>query len=357
MLLGPIGYTIRVSRFWNDRHRTGILHPWGDRGLNKAKSPPTRNSAAQLQRLARERADEQARRIPWQRLYDVRNQYIDQQEFYLWVRSIVEIEERIPDWLAPILDQRCPGFLAGEKEMSADAKVRPLALRLEDWIDEHIFGFAKNEGWLDAIAYYAIRDPRYQRAEVCWAECVEKWKRAKPIRYPSFEEWQAFAAGCDDTARLNGNEREARASSKLVDRDRLREAVARYIDWEAVAYWARPALEHCAHLPDEVASELHRRCPGFLEAGNKGPQPVREDVVQPWQRLTTWIADHFFADARAEGWFDAILVEVRNHPRAVRTMEYADHCDELWNSEMPVPYPSFEEWRRNADSYVDLRNN
>ena len=36
-----------------------------------------RNSAAQLQRLAQERADDQARRIPWQRLLEVRNQYID----------------------------------------------------------------------------------------------------------------------------------------------------------------------------------------------------------------------------------------------------------------------------------------
>ena len=45
---------------------------------------------AQLERLARERADEQARRIPWQRLLDTRNEYIGWQEFYLWVRSILE---------------------------------------------------------------------------------------------------------------------------------------------------------------------------------------------------------------------------------------------------------------------------
>ena len=70
-----------------------------------------RNSAAQLQRAARERADDQARRIPWQRLYDARNQYIDWQEFNLWARSILEVEGRIPDWLAEILNDRCPGFL------------------------------------------------------------------------------------------------------------------------------------------------------------------------------------------------------------------------------------------------------
>ena len=171
-----------------------------------------RDSAARLQRLARERADEQARRVPWQRLYEVRNQYIDWQEFYLWARSIFEIEKGIPDWLADILKERCPGFLGAEKALSPKAlKARPLALRLEDWIDDHVFGFAKQEGWFSAITYYAIREPRYQRAEVCWSECVEKWKKAKPIQYPSFEEWKAMAAQCDETARLTARERKAMA--------------------------------------------------------------------------------------------------------------------------------------------------
>jgi hypothetical protein len=67
-----------------------------------------------------------------------------------------------------------------------------------------------------------------------------------------------------------------------------------------------------------------------------------------------WIGDHYFQDAKTEGWFDAILVQVRSHPRAIRTMEYADHCDEVWSSEMPSPYPAFEDWRREADSYVDV---
>ena len=40
--------------------------------------------------------------------------------------------------------------------------------------------------------------------------------------------------------------------------------------------------------------------------------------------------------------------------RAIRTMEYADHCDEVWSSEMPSPYPAFEGWRKEADSYVDV---
>ena len=164
-------------------------------GLQKTKSYPKRNSATQLQRAARERADDQARRIPWQRLYDARNQYVDWQEFYLWVRSILEVEESDSGLAGHDSQRACPWISRKRKELTPKAaKIRPLPLRLEDWIDDHIFAFAKQEGWFNAITYYAIRDPRYQRSEVCWSECVEKWKKTRPLRYPSFEEWKCMAA-------------------------------------------------------------------------------------------------------------------------------------------------------------------
>src|SRR5215468_1775528 len=59
------------------------------------------------------------------------------------------------------------------------------------------------------------------------------------------------------------------------------------------------------------------------------------------------------AEAKREGWFEAILLFARRHPRAIRTMEYADHWDEVWGSQLPDPYPSFDEWRSNADSYIE----
>jgi len=313
--------------------------------LNTADRVPRWNGVARVQRLARERADAQARRVPWQRLLHTRNEFIDWQEFYLWVRSILEVENRIPEWLVEILDTRCPGFLENEKRLTPKAaKNRPLPLRLEDWIDDHIFGFAKQEGWFSAITFYAIREPRYQRAEVCWSECVERWKKAKPLQYPSFEEWKVTAAQCDDAARLVPDLQKVSASVKLVAPERLAESVSRYIEWEAFAYWVRPGLEVGSPLPREVAGELRRRCPGFLEI-----QPDARD----WQGLISWIADQNFNDAKSEGWFDAILLVAHGHPRSIRTMEYADHCEEAWGSRLPDPYPSFKEWRGSADSYVE----
>jgi len=126
--------------------------------------------------------------------------------------------------------------------MSGSRK-RLLHLCLEDWIEDEIFGPIKKEGWFNAVAYYAIRDLRYQKAEGCWSECVKKWKRVKPICYPSFDEWRSIAAKCDGTVHLSAGARKSRASSPRVDHDRLADAVSRFIDWEAFAYWARAAME------------------------------------------------------------------------------------------------------------------
>jgi hypothetical protein len=311
--------------------------------------------ASRLQRHANEKAAAKARHVPWRLLLEGRNQYLDWQEFYHWVRSIIDVEHAIPDWLTRRLDEACPGFLAAEKRYllrhSKEAALAPV--RLGQWIDEQVFRFAKQGGWLVAITFYAVRETRYQKASACWSESVQKWQKARPIQYPSFEEWRREAARCDETARLVPAMRKQRECFKLVSAERLAQAVSSFIDWEAVAYWARPALDASSSLPSEVTRELVSRCPGFLDPNTKQRQAKGRSADQ-WQRLMLWISDHFFQDAKSEGWYDAILISARSHPRAIRAMEYSDHCDEIWNSDPPTPYPSFEDWRRDADRYVDL---
>ncbi|HWR16854.1 MAG TPA: hypothetical protein VN577_18650 [Terriglobales bacterium] len=315
----------------------------------KAKRPLAHSTAAPLQRLAQARADDEARTIPWQRLAATRTHYIEWLEFCLWVRSITEAERGMPEWLSTIVNERCPGFVPGEK---GGASIPLLGPRLEDWMNEHIFGFARREGWFNAIEFYAVRDSRYQRAEVCWSECVTRWTHARPIRYPSFEEWQAMAAACNEASHLVPEQRKAQASARLVGPERLQEAITRYLDWEAFAYWARPALEHGLPLPAEVKAELERRCPSFL-ARSVDTEKIPGDRIM--EDLMAWIAERFFTDAQAEGWFDVLLIGVRRHPRAIRTMEYADHCDEIRGLTLPVPYPSFDDWRSHADAYVEVK--
>ena len=308
---------------------------------------------SRVQRQAQERAAKLARRIPWQVLLEARNQYLEWQEFYYWARSILESEGAVPEWLAGKLNEMCPGFLASEKgNAAAEAKeAESTAIRLGEWIEDQIFAFAETGGWLPAVIFYAVREPRYQRAATCWSESVKTWQTTKPPRYPSLDEWRLNAATCDESAHLLPEIRKQRECFKLVDPARLKDAVSRYIDWEAFAYWARPALEG-EFVVDEVADELTARCPGFLEL-NARERTRDGELPKDWQRLMFWIRDHFFQEAKTEGWYDAIVISASIHPRAIRTMEYADYCDGLWNGNLPIPYPPFEVWRGDADRYVD----
>jgi len=308
---------------------------------------------SRVQRQAQERAAELARRVPWQVLLETRNQYLAWQEFYFWARSIIESEGAIPLWLAGKLKEMCPGFLDAE-ERKAGTETKPAelaAIRLGEWIDGQLFAFAEKGGWLSAVTFYAVREPRYQRAATCWSESVKTWRTTKPARYPSLDEWRLNAATCDESAHLLPEIRTQRECFKLVDSARLTDAVSRYIDWEAFAYWARPAVEG-EFVADEVAGELNARCPGFLEL-NARERTRDGELPEDWQRLMFWIRDHFFQEAKTEGWYDAIVISASIHPRAIRTMEYADHCDGLWNGNLPIPYPPFEVWRGDADRYVD----
>jgi hypothetical protein len=282
-------------------------------------------------------------------LLETRNQYLEWQEFYYWARSIIESEGAIPEWLAGKLNEMCPGFLACEKGKAArDAKAAELAaVRLGEWIDGQIFAFAEKGGWLPAVTFYAVREPRYQRASTCWSESVKKWRTTKPRQYPSLDEWRLDAAACDESAHLLPEIRKQRKCFKLVDSARLTDAVSRYIDWEAFAYWARAALDNDPPLPDKVKDELDARCAGF-----SCWRAVSAERFDAWNQFVAWIGDQFFQDAKTEGWYEAIVLSARMHPRAIRTMEYADHCDECWKGNVPVPYPSFKTWRKDADLYV-----
>jgi len=95
------------------------------------------------------------------RLLDTCNEYIDWQEFYLWVRSVLEVENHVPDRLVEILNERCPGFVENQKRVGPKAaKCRPVALGLEDWIDDQIFGLRSGKTGR-AITFHATHNIYY----------------------------------------------------------------------------------------------------------------------------------------------------------------------------------------------------
>lgn len=143
------------------------------------------------QERARRRAKRQLLRVNSTRFAKARQEYLEWESFSLWVRAIVDVEGILPAQTLETLQKRCPGFLQSERQ-SQRARTRQdnlLPLRLLGWIHNHIFSDAKREGWLDALVFYAVRDPRSQLAWAYWEQCEGEWKRKRPRCYPSFEEW------------------------------------------------------------------------------------------------------------------------------------------------------------------------
>jgi hypothetical protein len=99
----------------------------------------------------------------------------------------MESEGSVTSWLTAEIEDRCPGFLEHESRYSVEHPgegfLTPLTLGA--WIDDHVFEFAKKGGWFNAIAYYAVREPRHQRSNVCWSQSLGRWAKARPIRYTS----------------------------------------------------------------------------------------------------------------------------------------------------------------------------
>ena len=62
-----------------------------------------------------------------------------------------------------MLDRRCAGFIEDQqrmRELSFKNLSCQVLVRLLFWSQEHMFVRAKNEGWFDAVQFYAICDPR-----------------------------------------------------------------------------------------------------------------------------------------------------------------------------------------------------
>jgi hypothetical protein len=202
------------------------------------------------QEVARREAAQQARRIPWQRLLEAKTAFVELEVFSFWVRSIIESEGATPRWLAKTIEQRCPGFLTCKKphRKKHSEKGLPLDLRLSQWIRENVFADARREGWFEAVTFYALREPRFNRAWTYWEQCKKEWKRNRPKRYPSFEEWARAAGDCEDRSRTGREIQHTTEAARRVGADLVANTVSRFMDWEAFTHWVRSPIEADVNL-------------------------------------------------------------------------------------------------------------
>src|SRR5438876_3579297 len=310
-------------------------------------------------RAARLTAEREAARIPWPQLQEAREKYVWWEAFVLWVRAVEGVEERFPEWLAKVVDKRCRGFLKFLEDHKRDHSDGPSLLwrHLECWVNERIFGKAWREGWMSAVGYYAARDLTSLRNDAYWEYCEREWKRSKSAAYPSFHEWLKASEHCPDGAldacEMGEEKRRLIKLSRLVRPRTLREAVDRYLEWEAFGYWARTALESRCPLPAGVEGAVRRRCPGFLQADAavRAANPKEEPHFR-FNRMVKRIEDHEFTNAKRRGWFDVLLYQARLHPCHARVIDYWHDWEAEWEKHPSPKYPSFAQWKKAADSYT-----
>lgn len=286
--------------------------------------------------IVSQRASRQLMQVPWDRFHKAYEEYIRWQAFALWARAVVELEGRVPSWLEAILRKRCPGFA---QEMDRSKKTELLGLHLLPWVHNQAFGYAKREGWLDALVFYGFRDARSQGYWEYWEHCETEWRKRQPASCPTFVEWKRSALNW----KLHGD-----VSCAVVAK-----AVEKSIDFEALVYWLRPLFQApTIQLPAHVTLQLSQESPGLLEFVSREISAACENRSRSWQRLFNWSKGHVLSQAKKEGWIDCVLRRVRIHPAHVRMVDYA----RLWcrsRAENPAsPHPSFGEWQRDAESYT-----
>src|SRR4029077_4654188 len=285
--------------------------------------------------IASRRANEQLLLVQWRRFRRAYEEYPRWQAVALWGRAVIATEGHAPSWVLATLRKRCPRFI-GDAASSQQPEL--LAFHLLDWVHNQRFGYAKRQGWLDALTFYGVRHPRSRGAWAYWEQCENEWSTKRPTSLPTFDKWWRTALRwelCD------------RVTSLAVNR-----AVEKYIDWETLVLWLRPLFNSRLKLPPDVISELEGKCPGIFKLDGSGTFEKLQARSKIWHRVMQWGKDHCLSQARKEGWLDSLLEQVRSHPWHVRMQAYATHWTEEWSRSHMLSYPSRYQWEQAAETYV-----
>ena len=129
----------------------------------------------------------------------------------------------------------------------------------------------------------------------------------------------------------------------LVPWRRLQERASDYADWHIFLLWVRAIAEFEEQLPEIVRIAVSLRCPGFLDDERQRQQRASERTAL-WHFLEAWIATHRFADAKAEGWFDALMYYAYKDIRTEQAWSLWKRTKDDWSCSRPQRWPTLEEW-------------
>ena len=135
-----------------------------------------------------------ADRVAPARLKEAISHYEYCESFAYWARSLLTAHRGMPEIVARRLVERCPGFIETAERERIHNDSSAVWRRLLDWIDDHDFASAKDEGWFDAITSFARSGLTGERTVAYWAACDLAWSRRRPADYTDFEDWRRAAA-------------------------------------------------------------------------------------------------------------------------------------------------------------------
>ena len=289
-----------------------------------------------LRHIASRRAHRQLMQVPWDRFHAAYEEYIEWQGFALWVRANVEAEGYFSARLEALLRKRCPSFV---EEMDRSSRPDLTGLHLLSWVHNNVFHAARREGWLEALMFYGFRDIRSQGYWSYWEDCEKEWNRRQPKPFPTFRQWRRAAL----RRKLHDD-----LSCALVTK-----AADEYVEFETMLYWLRPLLEDpTRNLPVHVARELKKECPALLQLVSTYISSAYQRKLKNRQHLFNYAKKRLLAELGKERWPEIVLRQAHSHPRHLRFVDYAAVWMKSCRRHAAVRYPSFREWRQDAESYV-----
>ncbi len=332
------------------------LEKYALKSANQSRAWQPSKLQRRVDEAAKQMADREAARIPWPQLLKARESYVKWQAFVYWVRVIEEAEGNSPQWLLQIVNKRCPGLERFEEQRRGNdpRSSSQRWCRLEQWVNDRIFAKPRQEGWMDAVGYYAVRELAALRVEAYWYYCERHWMQRKPASYPSFLEWcKASERAADEVFDTFETTDELRGLIKLnrrVSAPTLSRTVDQYVEWQVFAHWVRIVFDRENHLPNTVRRELRQRCPGFLETVASSSSGEGKGPEELFDLLLCWVEEHEFARPRAEGWLPVLFYQARLYPRYQRAVDYWRH-NAFRPNQQRISDSSFERWKVALDSY------
>lgn len=128
-----------------------------------------------------------------------------------------------------------------------------------------------------------------------------------------------------------------------VPHDDFARAMRQYVWWEAFGLWIRTVARFEREIPSVAHEVLRKYCASFLRHSDFAGDPSLLS-----RRLDEWIRGRFFAKARREGWFEAVVFYSARDPKLKYAYAYWEQCEREYAAKPPHPYPEFDAWFKSA---------